>query len=240
MSNKLDLFFKDVYFFQQALEGCYKGCQNYQVSKDYEDAKENIPLEANETFYDVSDEGNNDALTLCKHSCEDSFDVKNGDKERRACQEGCELATTSVSSESPPLLRLVFGDDLFGGLDGKDSHRNRGISFGFPLFSDRNNNDDDMGFEGISHIMNHMHEQMNKQMNSIMNSAMSMMPSSDLLQRSGGKMIILRSGPGFHEEKTFDIGPNGQMTLITNDMSNFYHRISGVVLISASIFLRKS
>lgn len=146
--------------------------------------------------------------------------MKNGDEERKSCQEGCELATTSVSNEAPPLLRLVFGDDIFAGLEGKDSHRNRGISFGFPLFGGRRDgNDEDMSFEGISHIMNHMHEQMNKQMNSLMNSAMSMMPSSDIFQRSGGKMIILRSGPGFHEEKTFDIGPNGQMTLITNDMS---------------------
>jgi len=34
---------------------------------------------------------------------------------------------------------------------------------------------------------------------------------------SGGKMYIMESGPGFHEEKTYDIGPNGKMTLIEND-----------------------
>merc|ERR1712083_683493 len=34
---------------------------------------------------------------------------------------------------------------------------------------------------------------------------------------SGGKMYVMESGPGYHEEKTYDIGPNGKMTLIEND-----------------------
>merc|ERR1711997_581577 len=41
------------------------------------------------------------------------------------------------------------------------------------------------------------------------------MPS---LSGSGGKMYIMESGPGYHEEKSYDIGPNGKMTLIDNDM----------------------
>jgi len=40
------------------------------------------------------------------------------------------------------------------------------------------------------------------------------MPS---LSGTGGKMYIMESGPGYHEEKTYDIGPNGKMTLIEND-----------------------
>ena len=36
---------------------------------------------------------------------------------------------------------------------------------------------------------------------------------------SGGKMFIMESGPGYHNEKTYDIGPNGKMTLIKDDMS---------------------
>merc|ERR1711997_1391704 len=34
---------------------------------------------------------------------------------------------------------------------------------------------------------------------------------------SGGKMYFMESVPGYHEEKTYDIGPNGKMTLIEND-----------------------
>merc|ERR1711936_458825 len=58
-----------------------------------------------------------------------------------------------------------------------------------------------------------------------MKSSMSPMMSKDPFQGmptlgssgSGGKMYIMESGPGFHEEKTYDIGPNGKMTLIEND-----------------------
>merc|ERR1711992_400603 len=59
---------------------------------------------------------------------------------------------------------------------------------------------------------------------SSMKSSMSSMMSKDPFQDmptlgsgSGGKMYIMESGPGFHEEKTYDIGPNGKMTLIEND-----------------------
>merc|ERR1711992_151417 len=59
---------------------------------------------------------------------------------------------------------------------------------------------------------------------SSMKSSMSSMMSKDPFQDmptlgsgSGGKMYIMESGPGYHEEKTYDIGPNGKMTLIEND-----------------------
>merc|ERR1711982_257541 len=38
---------------------------------------------------------------------------------------------------------------------------------------------------------------------------------SDMM--TGGKMHVMKSGPGFYEEKTNNIGPNGKMTLIQND-----------------------
>ena len=71
-----------------------------------------------------------------------------------------------------------------------------------------------------------MNAQMN-QMLSSMKTSMSSMMSKDPFQdmptlgagSSGGKMYIMESGPGYHEEKSYDIGPNGKMTLIDNDMS---------------------
>jgi hypothetical protein len=33
--------------------------------------------------------------------------------------------------------------------------------------------------------------------------------------RSGGKITVLRAGPGFHEQKEYDIGPDGQITEVT-------------------------
>merc|ERR1712210_348119 len=62
---------------------------------------------------------------------------------------------------------------------------------------------------------------------SSMKTSMSSMMSKDPFQdmptlgpagSSGGKMYIMESGPGYHEEKSYDIGPNGKMTLIDNDM----------------------
>jgi len=34
--------------------------------------------------------------------------------------------------------------------------------------------------------------------------------------RSGGKITVLRAGPGYHEEKEYDIGPDGQITEVTS------------------------
>merc|ERR1739846_218218 len=77
--------------------------------------------------------------------------------------------------------------------------------------------------------MGGMFRRMNAQMNQMLSSmktSMSSMMSKDPFQdmptlgagSSGGKMYIMESGPGYHEEKSYDIGPNGKMTLIDNDM----------------------
>jgi hypothetical protein len=33
--------------------------------------------------------------------------------------------------------------------------------------------------------------------------------------QSGGKITVLRAGPGYHEKKEYDIGPDGQITEVT-------------------------
>jgi hypothetical protein len=35
-------------------------------------------------------------------------------------------------------------------------------------------------------------------------------------QSSGGKITVLRAGPGYHEQKEYDIGPDGQITEVTS------------------------
>merc|ERR1719412_594628 len=55
-------------------------------------------------------------------------------------------------------------------------------------------------------------------MNQMFNNIRQNMPSLPTLNSSGGKMVMIKAGPGYHEEKTYDIGPNGKMTLIENDM----------------------
>ncbi len=35
-------------------------------------------------------------------------------------------------------------------------------------------------------------------------------------QSSGGKITVLRAGPGYHEQKEYDIGPDGRITEVTS------------------------
>jgi len=103
----------------------------------------------------------------------------------------------------------LLSDNIFGDVD--DSHRHGGltISFGVPSQTE------EWGMpKWIHQHVGHMMKQMNQQMGQIMQSMKTGMASSG---NGGGKMYVMKSGPGFHEEKTYDIGPNGQMTLIQND-----------------------
>merc|ERR1712168_1486839 len=94
-----------------------------------------------------------------------------------------------------------------------------------------------MGDGHMGHMFRRMNSQMDQMLNS-MKSSMSSMMSKDPFQDMpslgsglpslgsgwGGKMYIMESGPGYHEEKTYDIGPNGKMTLIENDSCTLVDR----------------
>ena len=64
-------------------------------------------------------------------------------------------------------------------------------------------------------------QQMNQQMGQMMQSMKTGM--GDMM--SGGKMYVMKSGPGYHEEKAYDIGPNGEMKLIENDEMEKVNRL---------------
>merc|ERR1719186_191125 len=75
-------------------------------------------------------------------------------------------------------------------------------------------NDDDIepfgGFEGLfEQINNHMGRLMSA-MPQQMGGLRGMMPFGQPTEL--GKLTIIKAGPGFHEEKHFDIGPNGKLT----------------------------
>ena len=40
-------------------------------------------------------------------------------------------------------------------------------------------------------------------------------PGSSSFGQSGGKIMVLHAGPGFHEQKEYDIGADGQITEVT-------------------------
>jgi len=219
-------------FKDQALETCNKGCDNYKAAEKYDDIE--------------GDHDKNDSLSLCQHSCEDSFDGAEDKQLKLAwCHQGCENAIIKQEVEvirPTNLMDLLLGngDDLFKALEGNDDHRHGGltISFGMPRMVFDNSNDDFGFMDGhMGHMFRRMNSQMDQMLNS-MKSSMSSMMSKDPFQDmpslgsglpslgsglpslgsgSGGKMYIMESGPGYHEEKTYDIGPNGKMTLIEND-----------------------
>merc|ERR1712156_408537 len=182
-------------FKDQALETCNKGCDNYKAAEKYDDIE--------------GDHDKNDSLSLCQHSCEDSFDGAEDKQLKLAwCHQGCENAIIKQEVEvirPTNLMDLLLGngDDLFKGLEGNDDHRHGGltISFGMPRKVFDNSNDD-FGF--MDGHMGHMFRRMNSQMDQMLNSMKSSMSS-------------MMSKDVHHEEKTYDIGPNGKMTLIEND-----------------------
>ena len=205
----------------QALDACNKGCDNYKAANNYDEI--------------IGDQEKNDSLSLCRHSCQDSFvGIKDKDTKLAGCHQGCQNAAISpeVTVVKPKSLMelLLGGGDIFKGLEGNDDHRHGGltISFEMPKMPFDENQDD---FGMMDGHMGHMFRRMNSQMNQMLSSMKSRMSSmmstppqfQDMpsLSGTGGKMYIMESGPGYHEEKTYDIGPNGKMTLIENDGSKF-------------------
>jgi len=102
-------------------------------------------------------------------------------------------------------------NDIFRQVD--DSHRHGGLTLSFGALPTEN---EEWGMPKWvhQHVGNMMH-QMNQQMGQMMQSMKTGM--NDMMTSGGGKMHVMKSGPGFYEEKTYDIGPNGEMTLIQND-----------------------
>lgn len=89
---------------------------------------------------------------------------------------------------------------------------------------------------GISGMFEHMHKQMSEMMNSMMGSLpdMSKLMSSSPHGESHGRMVIMRSGPGYHEEKTYNINPDGSKTEIKSESSSTSEITSGNLVKSTS------
>ena len=163
-----------IFFFPQALETCNKGCGYYKAAEKYDDIE--------------GDHDKNDSLSLCQHSCEDSFDgAKDKQLKLAWCHQGCENAIIKQEVEviSPTnLMDLLLGngDDLFKALEGNDDHRHGGltISFGMPRMVFDNSNDDFGFMDGhMGHMFRRMNSQMDQMLNS-MKSSMSSMMSKDV------------------------------------------------------------
>jgi len=214
-------------------KACSEGCKGYFASVTY--------TKDNDGEADIGK-----IMDLCSHSCEDALKndpLFNVD----ACHKGCEMGASGgnddVSMTTPAvqdkvalmsrpknLFDIVFGEDIFKDLN--DSHRNNGgaggltISFGLPRLMRMNaNNMGNMEFPQMNMLdnwipddMRTMMNRMHSSMNSMLRNMRQNIPSMSAGESHGGKVFISRSGPGYHEEKEYDILPDGQMTLIKNDM----------------------
>merc|ERR1719245_2091951 len=72
--------------------------------------------------------------------------------------------------------------------------------------------DDDMGpFGGFGDLFGKLNSQFGDMMSALpqLENLRGMLPFGE---HSGGKLTVIKAGPGFHEEKSYNIGPDGQFT----------------------------
>jgi len=159
----------------------------------------------------LASERTNDPATKCTDNCTQSP------------EERVEEFQVNVSQQQLPLgLQSMFNgllsNDFFRDVDDRHRHGGLTLSFGMP-------NEGQVNFLGVPQWVNKhvgsMMQQMNKQMGQMMQSMRSGMMSG----AGAGKMYVMKSGPGYHEEKTYDIGPNGEMKLIENDEMEKVNRL---------------
>merc|ERR1719193_611980 len=104
------------------------------------------------------------------------------------------------------ILEPLLEEALFGGEDEDAEEFIQGSLFG--------HKDDDIepfgGFEGLfEQINNHMGRLMSATPQQL-GGVRGMLPFGQPTEM--GKLTVIKAGPGFHEEKHFDIGPNGKLT----------------------------
>ena len=89
------------------------------------------------------------------------------------------------------------------------------------------NRADPMGLP--SWIPNHMKQMMSRMhssMNQMLDNLKEDMPNMLGKSTSGGKLVMINSGPGYHEEKTYNIGPGGEMKLLKKDETHSMNDMS--------------
>ena len=129
---------------------------------------------------------------------------------------------TSLSNRNRNnILDLFFGNNFFE----NDAHRNsdedsnnRGMTFTFGvprmwnLMTPREWGVPDWGHQNMRDMMTSMHQNMAEMMKNMRNNL-------GQSERNGGRMVIIKSGPGYHYEKHYDIGPNGKMMEVSSEES---------------------
>lgn len=214
-------------FFKQKgnnlVDACEQGCKLYQNSNLH-------PTFGSLSFFTNGDE----SLLKCWNGCDPGYDVNM----KTACRKGCEFGKEEGSKDD----LFNFGDGgfsiSFGPLPGMDDisgifnklhndMKEQGKLFqdNMGVFRDEmkekvDDTKDQMGdhFDSIGSAFKRFHENVKKMM-SFMNGS----PTSDVnmlpVGSGEGELTVIKSGPGYHEEKTYHIGPNANIEKILESSS---------------------
>lgn len=71
----------------------------------------------------------------------------------------------------------------------------------------------------FSDMFSRMHEQMNSMMSNMMH-GMPSLSGMGVPEGARGKMVVVKSGPGFSETKTYDINPDGSRTEVESEVTH--------------------
>eukprot|EP00095_Tigriopus_kingsejongensis_P008284 maker-scaffold980_size74003-snap-gene-0.20 protein:Tk08284 transcript:maker-scaffold980_size74003-snap-gene-0.20-mRNA-1 annotation:"transmembrane protein 59-like" len=214
------------------LKACHAGCRFMSVIS----AMENNPIGQ---FLDGPDKSHNlqQSHSGCDNSCSTAF--KDQEKDTYACKQGCVYEIPAIESRNKEMhspLEAFFGPHM----SGMSSHMPRFViriptslhMFDGPsprmIQSDSvvdETKEEESGMT-VSNMFSKMHEQMSHMMNQMMGS----MPGfgQQLPQGSSGRMVVVRSGPGYHEEKTYKINPDGSKTEIESEVVRDGEQVSQI------------
>lgn len=181
-------------------KNCLRGCRLFNVVDGALRSKENL----------------NETIKTCQHSCEDALandKAKDHVDKLTACQSGCALQAPNAMkrrSKNQSILDLFFGN---GG---------QPIVFGIPRIQMETGSNNIM-FPKMSDWMNtnmrSLMEAMDQSVGNMMSQMRQQMENMPQLGPSRSGRIVVQSGPGFHKETIYNIGPNGEVvTVLKNDM----------------------
>jgi len=175
----------------------------------------------------------NDSHQNCDNNCGEVY--TSGNEEVPACRAGCRAYADAMtikefpSIEEDPFANLFSSmDNIFGSrpmqhLLGRRPER---IERPRVLSSMWGRKDDDF-FEPFEINMvngDGLFGRLHSQMSSMLQNMPTQMemgswnPFSQL--RSGGQMTVIKAGPGFHEEKHYNIGPDGKLTQVLQQLKS--------------------
>lgn len=200
---------------------CQRGCRLYQLSNFN-------PLFGGLTFFSREDK----PLKTCTTDCRSAYDAN--EKEVNACQSGCQFKKEEGSKND--LFNLGDGgfSVSFGHLPGmgdisgifdqvKNDLKEQGQIFQDKLgdFGDEvkekveDTNEQMADFfnaDSIGSVFKRLHQNMKNVMANFMKGSPFVKAPGDA--HGGGELTVIKSGPGYHEEKTYHLGPNADIDKI--------------------------